>query len=382
MGKKRSKQQKDSSEESPIVSPSKNQKAKKEDGGKKGKKPTFSGTKRSRNNDDGEPREEQWSKSKKKRMRLIKAKQNKREEETSVKELAVESSSSEAKLKVTEHSSTKDSTTQGKKKDVEVKTTQSSALQKSFQERLSGSRFRILNEELYTTTSSTAFNRFQQNPALFDEYHEGFRHQVEQWPINPVTVLVKQLKALVKTKIASPTNQQKVVVADFGCGDAELAKQLLAIIDAKKQCPFTVHSFDLVAKGPNAELITASDVANTPLKTGSVDVGIFCLSLMGTNLSDFIREAHRVLKPDARMHIAEVRSRFESFSKNKSKDKSKPDETDQLQTFIQVLDQLGFECYRTDRSNKMFVLLELKKNGKKPKKDLAFTAKPCIYKRR
>ena len=33
-----------------------------------------------------------------------------------------------------------------------------------------------------------------------------------------------------------------------------------------------------------------------PLTSASVDVAVFCLSLMGTNLVDFLREAHRVLK--------------------------------------------------------------------------------------
>lgn len=34
-----------------------------------------------------------------------------------------------------------------------------------------------------------------------------------------------------------------------------------------------------------------------PISSASVDVAVFCLSLMGTNLVDFLREAHRVLKP-------------------------------------------------------------------------------------
>mmetsp|Transcript_30350 Transcript_30350/g.71568 ORF Transcript_30350/g.71568 Transcript_30350/m.71568 type:complete len:142 (-) Transcript_30350:54-479(-) len=53
-----------------------------------------------------------------------------------------------------------------------------------------------------------------------------------------------------------------------------------------------------------------------------------------------------------------------------------------LEEFTDVLDKLGFECVRTDRTNTMFLLLELKKNGKKPDADLEFSAKPCIYKRR
>ncbi len=34
----------------------------------------------------------------------------------------------------------------------------------------------------------------------------------------------------------------------------------------------------------------------TPLKNMSVDIVVFCLSLMGTNYEQFLREANRVLK--------------------------------------------------------------------------------------
>ena len=268
-----------------------------------------------------------------------------------------------------------------------------SALQKAFQERLTGSRFRILNEELYTSTSTKAFQRFQQNPSLFDEYHEGFRHQVEQWPVNPVTIIAEQLTQLYQTKHktdASKKKMKKIVVADFGSGEAELGRQLLLIRDQRTNtCPFVVHSFDLVAKGPNAELITACDAAHTSLTAGTVDYGIYCLALMGTNLADFIREGHRVLKPDGRLFIAEVRSRFETVTLSNTESGNHGDTKNEasnkeasLQEFINVLDQLGFEAYRIDRTNTMFVLLNLKKNGKKPRKDLQYTAKPCIYKRR
>lgn len=73
-------------------------------------------------------------------------------------------------------------------------------------------------------------------------------------------------------------------MADFGCGEAQLASSLP---DA------TVHSFDLVAA---SDLVTVCNMAHTPLQANSVDVAVFCLSLMGTNLSDFIKEANRVLK--------------------------------------------------------------------------------------
>jgi hypothetical protein len=57
-----------------------------------------------------------------------------------------------------------------------------------------------------------------------------------------------------------------------------------------------------------------------------VDVAVFCLSLMGTNYVDFIREAHRVLKEGSELKIAEVISRFSD-----------------VDAFIELMDELGFE---------------------------------------
>ena len=78
---------------------------------------------------------------------------------------------------------------------------------------------------------------------------------------------------------------EDLVIADFGCGEARLARTLGE--DAK------VHSFDLVKMN---DYVTVCDFANTPLENESCDVVVFCLSLMGTNLKEFLREANRVLK--------------------------------------------------------------------------------------
>jgi ribosomal RNA-processing protein 8 len=75
----------------------------------------------------------------------------------------------------------------------------------------------------------------------------------------------------------------ELVVADFGCGDARLARSI----------PNKVHSFDLVAVSRG---VTACNMAHTPLSSASVDVVVFCLSLMGTNLGAYLTEANRVLK--------------------------------------------------------------------------------------
>ncbi|CAN0403060.1 unnamed protein product, partial [Scytosiphon promiscuus] len=104
-------------------------------------------------------------------------------------------------------------------------------------------------------------------------YHRGFREQVEKWPVHPLDIIIDWLRKYPKAR-----------VADFGCGEARLAATV----------PNKVHSFDLVSPNP---LVTACDMAHVPIKDASVHVAVFCLSLMGTNLADFLREAYRVLVP-------------------------------------------------------------------------------------
>jgi len=275
--------------------------------------------------------------------------------------------------------------------------TKMSALQQSYLERLKGSRFRALNEELYTTPSQLSLENFSKNPQLFTEYHAGFQAQVQSWPVNPVDIIYKSIIKNTHTK---------TVVADFGCGQATLAKRLLG----HKTSLFEVHSFDLVSPpNSNPYNIIACDMANVPLPSNSVHVAVFCLSLMGINCADFIREAHRVLCNQGILKIAEVRSRFEQSTastnnytalvnnKNiKKQHKNKqgvPQQRKQTQEhnvdqtlltdFLSQMKQLGFRCSNLDRTNQMFILMDFTIiPNKVPSSTLSFSLKKCVYKRR
>jgi ribosomal RNA-processing protein 8 len=196
------------------------------------------------------------------------------------------------------------------------------------------------------------------------QYHEGFRSQVEEWPTNPVDVFIKYLR----------TKGPETVVADMGCGDGKIAQELHSSLK--------IHSFDLVA--PN-KFITACDIARVPLKAGSVDIVIFCLSLMGVNFMDFLQEAFRILKDgyvlccfvsykqlidlnSGELRIAEVSSRF-------------PD----VEEFIETLSSIGFIIKQKDTSNKVFTLFQFKKKAaeKRTLQDsTSVLLKPCLYKKR
>jgi len=217
--------------------------------------------------------------------------------------------------------------------------------QKKLMEKLKGGQFRWINERLYSCKSQEAENMFVDDPNLFHVYHTGFHAQVQQWPQNPVDAIVQYVRQ----------RGPDIIVADFGCGDAKLASSVSN----------QVHSFDLVAVNEN---VTACDMRKVPLSSKSVDVAVFCLSLMGTNLVDFLSEAHRVIKLGGVLKIAEVKSRFVDVDK-----------------FISDVCSLGFKLVDQDDSNKMFILLELEKSTNEvqnSKKSTNITLNPCIYKRR
>lgn len=63
-------------------------------------------------------------------------------------------------------------------------------------DRLKASRFRFINEQLYTQTADKAIDVFDQDDLAFTAYHDGYRKQIEQWPINPLNRILKSIKKL------------------------------------------------------------------------------------------------------------------------------------------------------------------------------------------
>ncbi|KAK0491098.1 methyltransferase-domain-containing protein [Armillaria novae-zelandiae] len=240
------------------------------------------------------------------------------------------------------------------------------SLQKEMKESLNGARFRMINETLYKSNSSEAFSMMQEDKNVFEEYHTGFRHQVQSWPTNPVETYITVLSDC----------PPKTVIADLGCGDAAIARALLPK-------GFTVLSFDLVST--NAFVVEADICDKLPLPGSeplhdkgdgeghTVDVVVCALSLMGVNWPNCIREAWRVLRPDGELKVAEVASRF-------GDDKQ----------FISLITSIGFRLSSKDASNTHFTSFEFKKVPRKPKTDKEWTSilskgnilKPCEYKRR
>ncbi len=219
-------------------------------------------------------------------------------------------------------------------------------LQKKITSKISGARFRWINEQLYTSKGDEALNMFEQDRTLFDVYHKGFSAQASKWPMNPLDKIIAYVQDL----------PSSAVVADFGCGEARLAQSV----------PNTVYSFDFVALNSH---VTPCDMANVPLSNSSVDVCVFCLSLMGTNISDFIKESRRVLRKNGSLKICEIASRFESEDE-----------------FARSVEMFGFQLVKSENFSKLFVEFEFKVTTRKKSSSSKvlpeIELKPCMYKRR
>ncbi|KAL5011263.1 hypothetical protein ScPMuIL_009814 [Solemya velum] len=229
------------------------------------------------------------------------------------------------------------------RKETNKKEKKQLTLKERMTEQLNAARFRYLNEQLYTQTGKESLQLFRNDVAAFKVYHQGYQTQVDRWPSNPVDIIINEIK----------TGPSSLVVADFGCGDAKLARSI----------PCKVHSFDLVALNKH---VTVCDMAKVPLQNKSVDIAVFCLSLMGTNLVDFLTEANRILKNGGILKIAEVISRIQKLS-----------------NFVKQVECFGFKVTKQDPSNKMFVMLDFKKIGQVKTKSIPeITLDPCVYKKR
>ena len=159
-----------------------------------------------------------------------------------------------------------------------------------------------------------------------------------------------------------------MVIADFGCGEGKLALEL-----KKAGHPLTnIHSFDA---GKMGDHVTQCDIAKVPLKDKSVDVVVFCLSLMGTNFPIFLKEANRVLKPGGTLFVAEVLSRFEDVK---------------MFSETYMPNYCGFKIKKLTKLKDFFYVMVYKKvndiwKGKltEPQvEEFGHQLKPCLYKKR
>lgn len=87
-------------------------------------------------------------------------------------------------------------TNKQREKKKEKKNAKPQPLRDRMMVKLRASRFRYLNETLYNNQSSESKQFFKNDPDAFKAYHEGYKQQIEQWPMNPLDVIVSSIKKM------------------------------------------------------------------------------------------------------------------------------------------------------------------------------------------
>ena len=187
--------------------------------------------------------------------------------------------------------------------------------------------FSNMNRHWNQSRSETTHQRLQANPEEWVQYHTLYRESRKDWAVVPYEDMIRWCQ-----------QRSGYSIGDFGCGEAKLTE---AVSDRH-----TVYSFDHIAVNNN---VIACDMARVPLDDETLDVAIFSLSLMGSNFTDYLREAHRTLKLDGQLHIIEATSRFSDMAQ-----------------FRTGLEALGFTVIKTQDMGKFTHIYAMKTESNFP----------------
>lgn len=204
-------------------------------------------------------------------------------------------------------------------------------LEEKLSKRLNAAKFRLINHKIYKNSPVS--------PSSISFYHQNYSSHVENWPHNPLLKIMSHLNPL-------------HTIADLGCGSALIAS---------KMHNTKVYSYD---KYPANNSIIKCDIKRVPLPNCSVDIIVFCLSLMKNDVVCFIREGSRILKMGGRMYIAEVRSRVD------------------VDYFVEGVCKVGFVLEWVDRKCDVFFVCEFKKIRECGSKVEPIIMKDSEYKKR
>ena len=150
--------------------------------------------------------------------------------------------------------------------------------------------FSELNKNWSVSNSKTIQKRLKSNKSEWEYYHTLYREKRKGWSEIPYVEISKKIKDRVDW-----------VVADLGCGENLLSKEITN----------QVYSFDYVGIDDS---VIECDISDLPLESNKVDVSVFCLSLMGSNYTDYLKEGYRILKPYGSMFVVEPKKKWENNS--------------------------------------------------------------------
>tara|TARA_Y100001936_G_scaffold136189_1_gene132980 strand:+ start:1429 stop:4047 length:2619 start_codon:yes stop_codon:yes gene_type:complete len=181
--------------------------------------------------------------------------------------------------------------------------------------------FSKLNRQINTEKSSSTHKRMLKNPEEWNEYHRQYREARKDWKVIPFEYWISKIKQMAPNTI----------IGDFGCGEAKIREAI----------GLRVKSFDHVAIDSDVE---SCDMKSVPVDSGTLNVVIFSLSLMGKDWKEYLKEAARCLSVGGYLYISETTKSL----------------SERLSTLRDVIEENGFEIF-SDSEKSDFTFIEARK---------------------
>jgi len=157
------------------------------------------------------------------------------------------------------------------------------------------SELSVLHQRYKTMTSNNLHNAFKQDIELWHNYHKIAEENEKSFPDEgiPRNRIIQELDKI-KTK-------RRKLIVDMGCGKAQIAEHF------KHDNRFEFINYDHIAINDN---VTECDISNVPLEDDSVELCILSLAMWGSNCSEYIKEAKRILESNGNLYIIEPTKRW------------------------------------------------------------------------
>jgi len=178
--------------------------------------------------------------------------------------------------------------------------------------------FSDLNRRWSVTNSTNTHKRLSEDPTEWYYYHTLYSEKRQSWSEIPYIEIANKIKV-----------RPDWVVGDFGCGENLLSKEI-----GNK-----VYAFDHVAID---DTVYACDINNVPIEDNMLDVAVFSLSLMGSNHTDYFKEAYRTLKIYGNIFVCEPASKWDGRE-------------EELKNQIE---SVGFKCFGAIRNTDKFIYID------------------------
>jgi hypothetical protein len=204
--------------------------------------------------------------------------------------------------------------------------------------------FSQMNKRINKERSETTHKRIQDDPMVHVEYHRQFREAKKNWSVIPVYVIAR----IIKNFDIPSRFIEKLVIGDFGCGEAELS----VMFNKNKVYSFDHHNI------LNEEKITVCDMKNTSLQNEKLDVAVFSLSLMGVNWQDYILEAKRCLADNGYLIIAETTRSLSNAGSIYGNEQGR------LYNLKEVINKEGFEILSEEPKGDFTFIIAIKRIGR------------------